>query len=181
MDPTRFGRLAFAYGAFPGARVLQARITPESVEEHFAEQGVPAAFEVLNLDLDSYDLWVAAALLRSFRPDVVHVWGLPGLRWLQLATFPLQARLLVSSPLPSARLRAAPGLLDRWLLGQAAEGRRVEIGCAGGHGRTGTTLAGLLVLQGQSARSAIRRIRRTYCAEAIESREQEAFVRGLAR
>jgi protein-tyrosine phosphatase len=36
----------------------------------------------------------------------------------------------------------------RWLLGQASEGRRVEIGCAGGHGRTGTTLAGLFVLQG---------------------------------
>jgi protein-tyrosine phosphatase len=66
------------------------------------------------------------------------------------------------------------------LLGQASEGRRVEIGCAGGHGRTGTTLAGLLVLQGLSARSAIRRIRRAYCEEAIESREQEAFVRSLA-
>jgi hypothetical protein len=68
----------------------------------------------------------------------------------------------------------------RWLLGQATEGRRVEIGCAGGHGRTGTTLAGLLVLQGLSARSAIRRVRRAYCEEAIESREQEAFVRDLA-
>jgi len=68
----------------------------------------------------------------------------------------------------------------RWLLAQATEGRRVEIGCAGGHGRTGTTLASLLVLQGLSARSAIRRVRRAYCEEAIESREQEAFVRSLA-
>jgi protein-tyrosine phosphatase len=69
----------------------------------------------------------------------------------------------------------------RWLLGQASEGRRVEIGCAGGHGRTGTTLAGLLVLQGLSPRSAIRRVRRAYCEEAIESREQEALVRDIAR
>jgi protein-tyrosine phosphatase len=68
----------------------------------------------------------------------------------------------------------------RWLLGQASGGRRVEIGCAGGHGRTGTTLAGLLVLQGLSARSAIRRVRRAYREDAIESREQEAFVRDLA-
>lgn len=68
----------------------------------------------------------------------------------------------------------------RWLLGQASEGRRVEIGCAGGHGRTGTTLAGLLVLQGLPPRSAIRRVKRAYCEEAIESRAQEAFVRDLA-
>jgi protein-tyrosine phosphatase len=69
----------------------------------------------------------------------------------------------------------------RWLLGQVSDGRRVEIGCAGGRGRTGTTVAGLLVLQGLSPRSAIRRVRRAYCEEAIESREQEAFVRDLTR
>jgi len=69
----------------------------------------------------------------------------------------------------------------RWVLAQASEGRRVEIGCAGGHGRTGTALACLLVLQGASPRSGIRRIRRTYCSEAIESADQEAVVRGLAR
>jgi len=69
----------------------------------------------------------------------------------------------------------------RWLLEQASEGRRVEIGCAGGHGRTGSTLAGLLVLQGLSPQEAIRRVRRTYCVEAIESAEQSAMIRQLAR
>jgi hypothetical protein len=67
----------------------------------------------------------------------------------------------------------------RWLLVQAKEGQTVEIGCMGGHGRTGTVLAALLVLQGVPARTAIRRVRRGYCVEAIESDRQFAFVRGL--
>jgi protein-tyrosine phosphatase len=68
----------------------------------------------------------------------------------------------------------------RWVLEQATAGRRVEVGCAGGHGRTGTTIAVLLVLQGMSPREAIRRVRRSYCDEAIESREQAAMIRRFA-
>lgn len=60
----------------------------------------------------------------------------------------------------------------RWALRQATEGKRVEIGCAGGHGRTGTTLAAMLILQGMSPKRAAARIRKTYCHEAIESKGQ---------
>jgi hypothetical protein len=38
----------------------------------------------------------------------------------------------------------------RWLLTEASRGKTVEIACMGGHGRTGTTLACLLVTQGLS-------------------------------
>jgi protein-tyrosine phosphatase len=69
----------------------------------------------------------------------------------------------------------------RWVLEQASRGRRVEVGCAGGHGRTGTTLAGLLVLQGLNSREAVRRVRRSYCDEAIESREQASMIRRLVQ
>jgi protein-tyrosine phosphatase len=69
----------------------------------------------------------------------------------------------------------------RWVLEQASGGRRVEVGCAGGHGRTGTTLAGLLVIQGMNPREAVRRVRRSYCDEAIESREQASMIRRLVR
>ena len=69
----------------------------------------------------------------------------------------------------------------RWVLEQASVGRRIEVGCAGGHGRTGTTLAGLLVLQGMTPREAVRRVRRTYCDEAIESPEQTSMIRRLAQ
>jgi hypothetical protein len=49
-----------------------------------------------------------------------------------------------------------------------------------GHGRTGKTLAGLLVLQGLTPRGALRRVRRTYCDEAVESREHAEMLHRLA-
>lgn len=67
-----------------------------------------------------------------------------------------------------------------WLLRQAVDGKRVEIGCAGGHGRTGTVLAALLVLQGMSRGRAAQRVRKSYCSEAIETRSQERFLSTLA-
>lgn len=67
----------------------------------------------------------------------------------------------------------------RWVLTLAAKGQTLEIGCMGGHGRTGTALAALLVLQGLTGEAAIRRVRRRYCDEAIESRPQLDFVRSI--
>jgi hypothetical protein len=91
---------------------------------------------------------------------------------------------IVFYPWPDLGLPRDPRRFKRalkWLVEQASAGRRVEIGCAGGHGRTGSTLAGLLVLQGISPREAIRRVRRTYCEEAIESAEQSAMIQRLVR
>lgn len=69
----------------------------------------------------------------------------------------------------------------RCLLREAKKGRVIEIGCMGGHGRTGTTLACLLVLQGMNPVEAIRGVQRRYCPEAVESVSQEQFVRLCAR
>jgi hypothetical protein len=71
MDATRFRRLQAAYSQFPNVQLARARVTPESVEELLRAHDVPARFEVLNLDLDSFDLWVADALLRSFQPAII--------------------------------------------------------------------------------------------------------------
>jgi protein-tyrosine phosphatase len=67
----------------------------------------------------------------------------------------------------------------RWLLSEAKKGETIEVACMGGHGRTGTALATMLVVQGLEAKSAIRRVRRSYCEEAIESDKQLAFLRAL--
>lgn len=67
----------------------------------------------------------------------------------------------------------------RWVLAQVKKGTVVEVACMGGHGRTGTALATILVIQGFEARAAIRRVRRSYCEEAIESDKQLAFLRAL--
>lgn len=60
----------------------------------------------------------------------------------------------------------------QWILDHLAEGKRVETGCLGGHGRTGTMLALLLVLQGIRPGTAIERVRDKYCEEAIEGNKQ---------
>lgn len=65
------------------------------------------------------------------------------------------------------------------LLGRARSGERVEIGCYGGHGRTGTALAVLAVLCGHQPDQAVGWVRATYCERAVENQEQEAFVRDL--
>jgi Swiss Army Knife protein, DSP-PTPase phosphatase domain len=61
-------------------------------------------------------------------------------------------------------------------LERAQRGERVELGCVGGHGRTGTALACLAVLAGTPAAEAVTWIRANYCPKAIETPAQESFV-----
>ena len=63
-----------------------------------------------------------------------------------------------------------------WALGQVEEGQALEIGCVGGHGRTGTMLAGILLYCGLDAESAIKEVRGSYCKKAIESKVQEELI-----
>lgn len=67
----------------------------------------------------------------------------------------------------------------RWLLAEAGRGKTIEIGCMGGHGRTGTALACLLVVQGLSHSKATSKVWSRYCEEAIESRTQLDYIRSL--
>lgn len=63
---------------------------------------------------------------------------------------------------------------------KARDGKWVEVGCIGGHGRTGTVLACMGVLAGMLPKEAINFIRTTYCDHAIESEDQEWFVYWMA-
>lgn len=64
----------------------------------------------------------------------------------------------------------------RSLLERARGGDRVELGCLGGHGRTGTALAYLAILCGLPPSKALTWVRENYSASAVESAQQEAFV-----
>jgi hypothetical protein len=64
----------------------------------------------------------------------------------------------------------------RSVLDRARAGERVEVGCLGGHGRTGTALACLAVLSGHPRGEAVAWVRANYCTDAVETAEQEAFV-----
>lgn len=56
-------------------------------------------------------------------------------------------------------------------------GRSVETGCLGGHGRTGTLLASLLVrAEGLPPSVAIAEVRARYCAHAVETPAQAGLV-----
>jgi len=91
---------------------------------------------------------------------------------------------LMLYPWPDLGVPREPKRFERaigWLLRQASDGNRVEIGCAGGHGRTGTTLAALLVLQGMSPTRAVKQIRAQYCREAVETKAQIQMLNTLKK
>jgi len=62
------------------------------------------------------------------------------------------------------------------VLVRARAGERIELGCWGAHGRTGTAVACLAVLDGLVPDTAVAWVRDNYCARAIETADQEAFV-----
>lgn len=75
--------------------------------------------------------------------------------------------------LPSDPARAAEALREAWA---RAATERVEIACGGGHGRTGTALACLAVLDGLPGPQAITYVREHYDPRAIETPWQRRFV-----
>jgi protein-tyrosine phosphatase len=62
------------------------------------------------------------------------------------------------------------------VLARARRDEVVEIGCWGGHGRTGTALACLAVMTGVDG-DPVEWVRANYCAKAVETDEQAAFAR----
>ncbi len=62
-----------------------------------------------------------------------------------------------------------------WLCNQLQEGKKVHIGCIGGHGRTGLLLAAI-VSQLSGEKDAIAYVRKNYCGRAVESSEQVKFL-----
>jgi protein-tyrosine phosphatase len=63
----------------------------------------------------------------------------------------------------------------------AVAGRRVEIACAGGIGRTGTALACIAQLAGVSGEDATEWTRARYHAHAVETPWQRRYVRRFSR
>lgn len=65
-------------------------------------------------------------------------------------------------------------LID-WLAEQILDGKKVHIGCIGGHGRTGTVLSALVAVLDNN-KDAITYVRNNYCKKAVESEVQIAFL-----
>jgi hypothetical protein len=66
------------------------------------------------------------------------------------------------------------------LLSRARAGQRVELGCLGAHGRTGTALACAAVFAGVEPTEAVSWVRSNYCERAVETDEQAELVSTFA-
>ena len=75
--------------------------------------------------------------------------------------------------LPAVEAEVLPTLTEAW---QRAMTERVEIACAGGHGRTGTALACLAILDGVPSTEAVAFVREHYDPHAVETPGQRRYV-----
>jgi hypothetical protein len=75
--------------------------------------------------------------------------------------------------LPSDKRAFTEALREAWA---RAETDRVEFACYGGHGRTGTALACLAILDGVPAKEAVAYVREHYAERAVETPWQSRFV-----
>jgi hypothetical protein len=76
---------------------------------------------------------------------------------------------------PTDRRDAVDAL--REALTRASSGERVEVGCRGGVGRTGTALAALAVLDGMTPADAVAWVRANYHRRAVETPWQRWWLR----
>ncbi len=75
--------------------------------------------------------------------------------------------------LPTDRPDAQDGLREAW---RRAANERMELACSAGHGRTGTALACLAVLDGVPPPDAIAYVRKHYDPGAVETPWQRRYV-----
>ena len=72
MDPISFSHLSFLYHQFPKVNLSKNIVTPLNVHLILEANNVPKNFDLLNLDIDSYDLEVMKKMLEeNFTPKVI--------------------------------------------------------------------------------------------------------------
>lgn len=72
MDPIKFSKLAFVYADFSNTKLARCRVIPSNISSLLRGFEVPSDFTLLNLDIDSYDLYVIDEMLKSgFRPKII--------------------------------------------------------------------------------------------------------------
>lgn len=73
-------------------------------------------------------------------------------------------------------MQAPPATLDFWLTLWDMLPSRTVACCIGGHGRTGTCLAALIIASGTDYYDAVQTVRTEHCNRAIESMSQETYL-----
>jgi hypothetical protein len=70
-DSERTFKLARTYRGHPDVFASRSRVTPSNVVSLLEAYEIAKDFEVLSLDIDSYDYWVLDSLLNHFRPRII--------------------------------------------------------------------------------------------------------------
>jgi len=89
-------------------------------------------------------------------------------------TWPAEVVVWGGLGVPQEPERAAAQICQ--VFARAQRGERVEIGCVGGLGRTGTALACMAILAGVPPGSAVAWVRTHYDPHAVDTSEQEDWV-----
>lgn len=72
MEPDKFAQMAYAYADFENVQLAKCRVTPGNVVALLQGHEVPPDCALLNLDIDSYDLFVLEqVLVAGFKPRVI--------------------------------------------------------------------------------------------------------------
>ncbi len=71
INPKKFATLSYLYKSFENVTLLKLGIQPRNILKVFEACNVPQKFEVLNIDIDSYDLEVVSTILEHYRPKII--------------------------------------------------------------------------------------------------------------
>ena len=71
LDDKKFKKMQYIYKNFQNAHLSKTKVTPLNILDLLNEFDVPQNFDIFNLDIDSYDLFVIKKLLESYRPKII--------------------------------------------------------------------------------------------------------------
>jgi len=132
----------------------------------------------LATDVAAITDWGATAVVTLIEEDEFVLLGVEALpQALRAAGIEWHHLPIEDVSVPDQRFERAWPVVWPQLLGRLTGGERVMVHCRGGLGRAGTVAALMLIECGESAEVAIKRVR-TARPGAIETAEQERWVRG---
>ena len=71
LDDKKFKKMQYIYRNFQNVQLSKSKVTPLNIIDLLKGFDVPKNFDILNLDIDSYDLFVIKELLQSFHPKII--------------------------------------------------------------------------------------------------------------
>jgi len=72
MDSVDFGKLAYVYSDFPHILLSKSTVSPSNISTILKFYAVPHDFDILNVDIDSYDLDVVDSMLAAnYKPKIM--------------------------------------------------------------------------------------------------------------